>query len=190
MKLPSQNKVYNRYPILAWYYSGKVKTSEDCNHYRKLKLCRVFWLLSRAIYRALGTEKLCREPRSAQQYSRHCHLCRGSGCRQARTHGRIKSLPRASTRQGQHPRRRNEHRHIWAVVYCVDGSAVGRRQRRNLCREPQPSSRQSHWPWFTPVDWPLPRARWSRRQSTPLCRRPTLGTGSYAEGPSRLSTKN
>jgi hypothetical protein len=67
----------------------------------------------------------CREPRLAQQYSRHCHLCRGSGRQQAGTLDRIKSLLRASARQGRHRRRRNEHRHIWIAVHCADGSAVG-----------------------------------------------------------------
>jgi hypothetical protein len=47
------------------------------------------------------------------------------------------------------------------------------------CAEsPLQGSRQRRWPAFNPVDWPLPRASWGRRQITRLCRRPTLGTGS------------
>jgi hypothetical protein len=94
-------------------------------YYRKLRLCRGFMSLPRAFSRALGTENLCREPRSAQQYSQHGHLCRGSGRRQAGTLGIIKSLPRASTWHGMHRRRRSQCRHIWVVVHCADGSAVG-----------------------------------------------------------------
>jgi hypothetical protein len=93
-------------------------------HYRKLSLCLGFHALPRAFYRALGKENLCRKPRSAQQYSRHCILCRGSGRRQDGTLGIIKSLPSASPRHGVRRRRRSERRHIWAAVHCADGSAV------------------------------------------------------------------
>jgi hypothetical protein len=64
------------------------------------------------------------EPRSAQRYSRHCILCRGSGRRQAGTLGIIMSLPRASPRHGVSRRRRSERRHIWAAVHSADGPAV------------------------------------------------------------------
>jgi hypothetical protein len=87
-------------------------------------LCLGFPALPRVFYRALGKENLCRELRSAQQYSRHCILYRGSGRRQAGTLGIIKSLPSASPRQGAHRRRRSERRHIWAAVHCADSSAV------------------------------------------------------------------
>jgi hypothetical protein len=93
-------------------------------HCRKLRLCLGFQALPRAFYRALGKENLCREPRSAQQHSRHCILCRGSGRRQAWTLGIIKSLPRASPRHGVHRRKRSKRRHIWAPVHCADGSTV------------------------------------------------------------------
>jgi hypothetical protein len=80
--------------------------------------------LPRAFYRALGKENHCREPRSAQWYSRHCILCQGSGRRQAGTLGIITSLPRASPRHGVRHQRRSECRHIWAAVHCADGPAV------------------------------------------------------------------
>jgi hypothetical protein len=93
-------------------------------HYRKLWLCLGFQALPRAFYQTLGKENLCRELRSAQQYSRHCILCRGLGRRQDGTLGIIKSLPRASPWQGAHCQRRSERRHIWAAVHCADDSAV------------------------------------------------------------------
>jgi hypothetical protein len=65
-----------------------------------------------------------RQRRSAQQYSRHCILCRGSGRRQAGTLGIITSLPSTSHQHGVRPRRRSKRRHIWVAVHCVDGSAV------------------------------------------------------------------
>jgi hypothetical protein len=83
-----------------------------------------------------GKENLCREPRSAQQYSRHCILCRRSGRRQAGTLGIIKSLLSASPRHGVHRRRRSEHRHIWAAVHCADGSTV----RPSAQMQPVPSA--------------------------------------------------
>jgi hypothetical protein len=106
--------------------SGRIQMSGRIlsNHYRKLRLCLGFQALPRAFYRALGKENLCRVMRSAQQYSRHCNLCRGSGRRHAETLGIIKSLPRASARHGLHRRRRSERRHIWAAVHCADGSSV------------------------------------------------------------------
>jgi hypothetical protein len=147
-------------------------------HYRKLRLCLGFQALLRAFYRALGKENLCREPRSAQQYSRHCNLCRGSDRWQARTLSIIKTLPRASPRHGAHRRRRSE-----AVTFGLPSTVPtappwGRRHRCHLCRAPPPllSAKALRWLGFTPVDWPLPRASWGRRQSTRLCRRPTLGT--------------
>jgi hypothetical protein len=105
-------------------------------HYRKLRLCLGFQALPRAFYRALGKENLCREPRSAQKYSRHFNLCRVSGCRQARTLRIIKTLPRTSPRHGVHRRRRSERRHIWAAVHCADGSAV----RPSAQMQPVPSA--------------------------------------------------
>jgi hypothetical protein len=77
-----------------------------------------------------------RLPLSAQQYSRHRNLCRGSGRWQARTLGIIKTLPRASPRHGAHRRRRSERRHIWAAVHCADGSAV----RPSAQMQPMPSA--------------------------------------------------
>jgi hypothetical protein len=91
---------------------------ESRQHYRKLRLWRGFSSLPRAFYRALGTEYLCQAPRSAQKYSRNCHLCRGSARRQAGTLGIIKSLSRTSSRH-------ETHRHIWVAVHCADGCAVG-----------------------------------------------------------------
>jgi hypothetical protein len=160
-----------------------------CFYYRKLRLCLGFQTLPRAFYRALGKENLCGEPRSAQQHSRHCILCRGSGRRQAWTLGIIKSLPRASPRHGVHRQRRSESRHIWAAVHCADGSTVrlsaqmqpmpsapspalgkgivpGLPRLTGLCREPAGAIRRAHICANGPLSAhaPLPRAPPGSRQ--------------------------
>jgi hypothetical protein len=153
-------------------------------HYRKLSLCLGFHALPRAFYRALGKENLCRKPRSAQQYSRHCILCRGSGRRQAGTLGIITSLPRASPRHGVRRRRRSESGHIWAAVHCADGSVVRpSAQMQPVPRAPSKALGKGVDPMFNPVDRALPRASGGRRQRTRLCRRPTLGTGPLPRAP-------
>jgi hypothetical protein len=110
---------------------------------------------------------------SAQQYSRHCNICQGSGRRQAGTLGIIKSLPRASPRHGVHRRRRSERRHIWAAVHCADGSTVGpSAQMRPVSRAPSPALGKG-------VDRSLPRL-------TGLCREPAGAIGRAhvcADGP-------
>jgi hypothetical protein len=128
-------------------------------------------------------QNLCREPRSAQQYSRHCILCRGSGRRQAGTLGIIKSLPSASPRLGVHRWRRRERRHIWAAVHCADGSAVRpSAQMLPVLSAPSPAMGKG-------VDPGLPRL-------TGLCREPAGAIGRAhvcADGPlsahARPSTK-
>jgi hypothetical protein len=119
--------------------------------------------LLRAFYRALGKENLCRPPRSAQQYSRHCNLCRGSSRRQARTLGIIKSLLRASPRHRVH-RRRSECHHIWVAVHCADASAFGpSTHMRHVPSTPSPALGKG-------VDQGLP---WL----TGLCREPAGAVG-------------
>jgi hypothetical protein len=132
---------------------------------------------------------LCREPRSAKQYSRHCILCRGSGRRQAWTLDIIKSLPSASPRHGVHHRRRSERRHIWAAVHCADASTVrlsaqmlpvpsapslalskgvdpGLPRLTRLCREPAGAFGRAHVCADGPLSAhaPLPRAPLGSRQ--------------------------
>jgi hypothetical protein len=129
--------------------------------------------LPRAFYWALGKENLCRKPRSAQQYSRHCILCRGSGRRPDGNLGIIKSLPSTSPRQGAHRRRRSERRHIWAAVHCADGSAVRpSAQMLPVPSAPSPALGKG-------VDPGLPRF-------TALCREPVWAVGRAhvcADGP-------
>jgi hypothetical protein len=154
---------------------------------RKLRLCRVFQALPSAIYRALSTDSLCREPHSAKQHSRCCYLCRASGRRHVGTLGRIQSLPRVCSRQSRHPRRRSEHVDIWVAVHFVEGSAVGPSAKTLFFAEGRgPALGNDVDDWFITVDWPLLRVEWSCRQSTLLCRRPTLGNHAFVECPKLL----
>jgi hypothetical protein len=144
--------------------------------------------LPRVLGFAEGFLKSLPRARSAQQYSRHCILCRGSGRRQDGALGIINSLPSASPRQGAHRQRRSKRRHIWAAVHCADGFAV----RPSAQMLPMPSAPSPAL--GKGVDPGLPRLtglcrEWGRRQSACLCRRPTLGTSTFAEGPARLSAK-
>jgi hypothetical protein len=159
----------------AWTQYGGLVFLINIYHYQDLP---------RAFYRAL-----CREPRSAQQYSRHCILCQGSGRRQAGTLGIITSLPSASPRHGVRRRRRSERRHIWVAVHCADGSAVrpsaqmlsvpsapspalgkgvdqGLTRLTGLCRKPAGAVDRAHVCADGPrsAHAPLPRAPPSSRQ--------------------------
>jgi hypothetical protein len=139
----------------------------------KLRLCLEFPTLPRAFYRALGKENLCRELLSAQQYSRHSILCRGSGRRQAGTLGIITSLLSASARHRVRRRRRSECRHIWAAVHCADGPAVRpSAQMPPVLRAPSPSLGKGVDPGLTRL--------------TGLCREPAGAVGREhvcADGP-------
>jgi hypothetical protein len=107
---------------------------------------------------------------------------------------RLHPLPRVGPSAGWDPRHNQIFAECQPSARCAPLEKEGapshlgcrplcRRLRREAvgtnatCAEcPLPSYGQRRWPGFTPVDWPLPRSSWGRRQSTRLCRRPTLGT--------------